>query len=501
MKKIKYILVFLFVSAFAKAQQLQSYIQEAEANNPEIQAFELRYNIAEEKVNEANWIPNTEVSAGYFVSEPETRVGAQRARIGVKQMLPWFGTITARENYATAMADAEYVDITIAKRKLALSVAQTYYRLYGIRAKQAVLDENIKLLETYERLALTSVEVGKASAVDVDEEPYESRCFRSLWRARRGLAGPRGSHSRARSGPGAGQDDRQPGQPVGLLYVRGRYSIIPNLPASPGFEGVGVVDAAGSGLYGKSLVGRRVAVINGDGGNWAEQVVIPAFQAIPVPGRLPDEQVASFFVNPATVLAMVRHELKVPKGGWLLQSAANSELGKMIIRLGQHDGFKTVNVVRRPEAAEELKALGADAVIVTTDGPIPDQVRQVTGTDDVRFALDPVGGDIGTGVFESLAGSGTLLAYGSLTGEPIRVNTRLMISGRRVLRGFWLGHFMRSRSKVAALPLFFQVGRLIRSGVLSTSIGPSFSLDQLNEATRAAEQSGRTGKILLRLGE
>ena len=167
MKKLKYILVFLFVSAFAKAQQLQSYIQEAEANNPEIQAFELRYNIAEEKVNEANWIPNTEVSAGYFVSEPETRVGAQRARIGVKQMLPWFGTVTARENYATAMADAEYVDITIAKRKLALSVAQSYYRLYAIRAKQEVLDENIQLLETYERLALTSVEVGKASAVDV----------------------------------------------------------------------------------------------------------------------------------------------------------------------------------------------------------------------------------------------------------------------------------------------------------------------------------------------
>ena len=50
MKKLKYILVFLFVSGFAKAQQLQSYIQEAEANNPEIQAFELRYNIAEEKV-------------------------------------------------------------------------------------------------------------------------------------------------------------------------------------------------------------------------------------------------------------------------------------------------------------------------------------------------------------------------------------------------------------------------------------------------------------------
>ena len=167
MKNIKIITCLLFVSAFAKAQQLQSYIEEAQSNNPEIQAFELRYNIAEEKVNEANWLPNTEVSAGYFVSEPETRVGAQRARIGFKQMLPWFGTITARENYAASMAEAEYVEIIIAKRKLALSVAQSYYRLYEIQAKQRVLDKNIKLLETYERLALTSVEVGKASSVDV----------------------------------------------------------------------------------------------------------------------------------------------------------------------------------------------------------------------------------------------------------------------------------------------------------------------------------------------
>ncbi|MAW95648.1 MAG: transporter [Leeuwenhoekiella sp.] len=167
MKNIKIIICLLFVSALAKAQQLQSYIEEAEANNPEIQAFELRYNIAEEKVNEVNWLPNTVVGAGYFLSEPETRTGAQRARFSISQMLPWFGTITARENYASSMAEAEFVEIAIAKRKLALAVAQSYYQLYSIKTKQLVFDENIELLETYERLALTSLEVGKASAVDV----------------------------------------------------------------------------------------------------------------------------------------------------------------------------------------------------------------------------------------------------------------------------------------------------------------------------------------------
>ena len=167
MRYIILIVLVFFAFAEVNAQDLASYIQEAEKNNPEIQAFELRYNIAEEKVNEADWLPNTEIGVGYFVSEPETRTGAQRARFSVKQMLPWFGTISARENYASSMAEAQFVDIAIAKRKLSLSVSQSYYKLYAISAKQGILDENIELLETYERLALTSVEVGKASAVDV----------------------------------------------------------------------------------------------------------------------------------------------------------------------------------------------------------------------------------------------------------------------------------------------------------------------------------------------
>jgi len=150
-----------------KAQTLDSYIQEAENNNPEVQAFELRYNISKEKVEEANAFPKTEVNAGVFVSEPETRTGAQKARFSVKQMLPWFGSITLRENYASSLAEVDYLDIVITKRKLRLSVSQSYYELYAIEEKQVVLEENIQLLNTYEKLALTSVEVGGASAVDV----------------------------------------------------------------------------------------------------------------------------------------------------------------------------------------------------------------------------------------------------------------------------------------------------------------------------------------------
>ena len=171
----------------------------------------------------------------------------------------------------------------------------------------------------------------------------------------------------------------------------------------------------GPGLLGWLVKGKRVAVMNDKGGNWSEYVVIPARQARPVADDLPDEQVASFFVNPASVLAMVRHVLAVPRGEWLLQSAAGSALGRMVIKLARHDGIKTVNVVRRPEAIDELKALGADVVISSSDGPIAEQVRERTGTDGVRYALDPVGGDTGTGVFESLAADGRMLVYGTLS--------------------------------------------------------------------------------------
>ena len=161
------ILVACFLSQVSSGQDLGSYIQEAQQNNPDIQAVELRYNISEEKVNESNTLPNTEVSAGYFISEPETRTGAQKARFSVKQMIPWFGTFSAREEYATSMAEADYVKLAISKRKLALSVSETYYQLYALQAKQNILDENIELLKTYKELALTSVEVANASAVDV----------------------------------------------------------------------------------------------------------------------------------------------------------------------------------------------------------------------------------------------------------------------------------------------------------------------------------------------
>jgi NADPH:quinone reductase-like Zn-dependent oxidoreductase len=290
-----------------------------------------------------------------------------------------------------------------------------------------------------------------------------------------------------------------PINPSDLLVVRGRYGVLPKLPATPGFEGVGVVEKAGPGLFGKLLKGKRVAVLNQAGGNWAEKVVVPALRAIPAASDLPDEQVASFFVNPASVLAMTRHVLKVPKGEWLLQSAAGSTLGKMIIKLGKVDGFKTLNVVRRRDAMAELKALGGDAVISSSDGPIDEQVRSITGG-GVRYALDPVGGETGGQVFKSLAEDAHMHVYGLLSNEPICFDPRAMIAGKRVIEGFWLGHWMQARSKLKAVKLFREITVMIREGVLATEPGQGFPLDAIREAVTEAEIVGRKGKALLKMG-
>ncbi len=291
-----------------------------------------------------------------------------------------------------------------------------------------------------------------------------------------------------------------PVNPSDLLVVRGRYGVLPKLPSTPGFEGVGVVDKAGPGILGKLVKGKRVTVINSAGGNWAEYAVIPAKQARPVASDIADDQVASFFVNPATVLAMVRHVLQVPKGEWLLQSAAGSALGKMIIRLCKNDGIRTINVVRRADAISELKALGGDVVISSSDGPIDEQVRKVTGGSGVRYAIDPVGGKTGTQIFQSLAEDARMLVYGTLSGEPLEIDPRLMIAGKRVVEGFWLGHWMRERSIPASLMLFREIAQQIRTGVLATEVGGKFPLDDVAGAVRQAEAIGKSGKVFLTMG-
>ena len=167
MRNLKIYIIALMVSSFSYGQTLESLIAEGLKNSPEIQERQSNYKGIQERKNEVNTLPNTNFALGYFLSEPETRTGAQRLKLSVSQMMPWFGSITTRQNYVTSIAEAKFVDIAIASRKLITSISQSYYQLYSNQEKRKILSKNIELLKTYETMALTAVETGKASAVDV----------------------------------------------------------------------------------------------------------------------------------------------------------------------------------------------------------------------------------------------------------------------------------------------------------------------------------------------
>lgn len=297
-----------------------------------------------------------------------------------------------------------------------------------------------------------------------------------------------------------------PVNPSDLMFVRGQYTIPAQCPATPGFEGVGVVEQSGGGLRGMLFRGMRVAVLNKRGGNWAEYAVVPSQEVIPVSRQLSLEQAATFFVNPATAWVMTREVLKVPQGQWLLQTAAGSALGRMIIRLGKYCGFQTFNVVRRAAVAEELRGLGADHVEVF-DGSDEEaetfvrRIRQVVGSDGIRFAVDAVGGSTGSAVIRSLALDGRMLAYGTLSGQPLQFSPRTLMTVGSSVEGFWLGHFMNHTSLLFKLRLVRRLTKLIQSGILSSEVVATFSLDQIADAAKSAEDSSKSGKTLLRIAD
>jgi NADPH2:quinone reductase len=293
-----------------------------------------------------------------------------------------------------------------------------------------------------------------------------------------------------------------PINPSDLMFIRGQYTLQPECPATPGFEGVGIVEQSGGGLRGRLFRGKRVVVLNGRGGNWAEYTVVPSAQVIPISSSLSVEQAATFFVNPATAWVMTREVLKVPQGEWLVQTAAASSLGKMIVRLGRHCGFRTLNIVRREAHAEQLRALGADHVEVSdgsesSQASLASRLRSICGASGVRFAVDAVGGPLGSAVIQSLGPAGRMLAFGTLSGLPLKFSPRTLMTVGSSVEGFWLGNFMAQKGLLFKLGLVRTLTNLIHQNVLSTEIGGIWNLDDLQAAVTAAEDSQVQGKCLL----
>uniref|UniRef100_A0A7C2JZZ8 enoyl-[acyl-carrier-protein] reductase n=1 Tax=Schlesneria paludicola TaxID=360056 RepID=A0A7C2JZZ8_9PLAN len=296
-----------------------------------------------------------------------------------------------------------------------------------------------------------------------------------------------------------------PVNPSDLMTIRGTYGKRPDLPAIPGYEGVGIVESGQAGLYGRMLYGKRVAVMNPGTGNWKERVALPARFVIPLSAALPIDQAAMFFVNPATAYLMTRRVLDVPRGAWLLQTAAGSALGRMVVRLGRQYGFRTLNVVRRAEQADELRSQGGDAVVEFDPArhsaeEFREEVFRHVGADGVRYAIDPVGGATASAVVGCLGSGARLLLYGTLSSEPLVFSPRELMTVGATIEGFWLGRVMERMPLLSKLGLVRTLTDLVKRGVLTSEVGAEFPLADVRSAVVAAEQPGKSGKVLLRIG-
>lgn len=297
--------------------------------------------------------------------------------------------------------------------------------------------------------------------------------------------------------PGPGQFrvriTARPINPSDVLNVQGLYGTQPTLPALAGFEGVGTVDACGTGVP-EYLVGQRVYVLTQ--GSWQEYVCVPAMSTIPIPPEISDDVACQLIVNPFSAWLML-DQLNLKEGQWLLSTAGASALGQMLVQMAKKRGIRTISTVRRDDAIAPLMARGADVVINTEREDLVQRVREITQGKGVPAALDAVGGAIGGKAVECLATGGTMLAYGLMSLEPIPLNSGLVIFKMLTIKGFWLTPWISSARPEARQKVVEGVIELLASGEVTPPIEARYTLDQVHEACIHAMTPGRMGKILL----
>jgi len=310
----------------------------------------------------------------------------------------------------------------------------------------------------------------------------------------------------------------KPTPPPGHVLVRVLFvpihpstlsGIIPGIYPGPGpngilsGEGVGIIEEHGKNTTGAPPVGTRVLVLGSVGGNFAEYTVIPVSEIITVPEWLTDHTAAQLVVNPMTAYLLVHSEYGVhPKPGeWLAQNGAGSVLGKNVIQLGKHFGFKTINIIRNKNYVDDLKSLGADEVICSESEDVQKRISEITSGKGIKYAIDPVGGDANSPIFQSMMHGGKISIFGQLAKEDIHFSSRLMIIKLLTLAGFWMTDWLKTASKEEKKMIIGEVISLFKRKILDCPVEVEFGLGDLEKALEAATKSGKKGAVLLKLSE
>jgi NADPH:quinone reductase-like Zn-dependent oxidoreductase len=279
-----------------------------------------------------------------------------------------------------------------------------------------------------------------------------------------------------------------PIDPSDLLLARGIYALHPTLPTVIGNEGVGRVIAVGSGVENVKVGDRVLAPLSSF--TWRERMIVSANGLFALPPDADPRQLAMLAINPPTAALLLSEYVDLKPGEWVVQNSANSGVGRWVIAFAKKRGLKTVNIVRRRDLVDELKAIGGDVVVV--DSPdVSERIKAAVGQAELRLALDGVSGPA-TGVLAStLSPGGTLVSFAAMSSSPMSISPLDVIFKPITMRGFFMAH-PEFAPKLA--PAEAQASELIASGRVHIPIAATYPLSSITEAVAHAQ---RGGKILL----
>ena len=290
-----------------------------------------------------------------------------------------------------------------------------------------------------------------------------------------------------------------PINPSDQMFLRGLYGFKKPLPAVPGFEGSGTVEEAGSGFMARFLKGRRVACAAVDPrssqGMWAEYVVTSAHSCMPLSHHVTMEQGAMMLVNPLTAWALVdiarrgRHRA-------IVQTAAASALGKMVVKLGRKFSIPVINVVRRSEQVDALHAVGAKHVLNSCDDGFDSHLRKLCHDLGATISFDAVSGQLSGRVLRAQPDGSELIVYGALSLEANQIDPASLVFEDKRVKGFWLSEWLRHRSVLHQLKLGRQVQSLLADD-LKTEVHARLPLEKVASALEQYAANMTLGKVLL----
>jgi len=275
--------------------------------------------------------------------------------------------------------------------------------------------------------------------------------------------------------------------------ILGSYGKLKKLPATAGVMGIGEIVKVGDSA-GPIEIGQWVRIPE-EIGVWQEFSVASADTLSVVPMGLNAESACMAPINPPTAIRLLEDFASLEPGDWVIQNAANSNVGIAVIQYAKKKGLKTVNLVRRDELIQPLVNLGADVVVVE-ESFNPREIELITNGGRPKLAINSVGGQSALNLLNALGHGGTHVTIGAMTFEAVRFPTRQLIFEDIRLCGFWLTRWHNQHSPEEKNALDDQVYSLISDGTFKFPVAATYPLSEYKKALKHASEP-RLGTVLL----